>query len=124
MDRVPTAVPQNGHRRRKSQILEARADWLGLLNIILISQLLGSSPIDDVVDDAILLRLCCRHDEVALYIALDPLQRLARAGAHQPVRDLTNAKNLSSVNVDIGSLTAQPTHGRLMNQDAGVRKGE
>src|SRR5438445_7229134 len=81
-------------------------------------------PIDNVVDDAVLLRLCGRHDEVALHITLDPLQRLARAGAHQLVRNLANPQNLACMNINIGSLSTQSTHRRLMNQDARVRQSK
>ena len=35
---------------------------------------LGSRPVDDVVDDAVLLRLRGCHDEVALHVAFDAVQ--------------------------------------------------
>src|ERR1700730_2419536 len=82
---------------------------------------LSPRPIDDVVDDAVFLRLRGRHDEVTLHVTLDPLQRLARAGAHQLVRNLANPQNLSRMNVDIGSLSAQPAHRTLMDKDARIR---
>ena len=41
---------------------------------------------------------------------------------HQLVGDLANAQDLARVNVDVGRLSAQSAHRRLMDQDARVRQ--
>src|ERR1700723_2819313 len=81
-------------------------------------------PIDNIVDDPVFLRLSRGHDEVPLHVTFDPLQRLACARAHQLVRNLANAQNLTRMNVDVGCLSAQSAHRRLMDQDARVRQGK
>src|ERR1039458_6000162 len=81
---------------------------------------LRARPVNDVVDDAVLLRLLRRHDEVAFHVALDAVQRLPCRFAHQLVGDLADAQNLARVDVDVSRLPAQPAHRRLMDQDARV----
>ncbi len=41
-------------------------------------QALRPRPIDNIVDDPVLLRLRRRHNKVPLHIALNPVQRLPR----------------------------------------------
>src|SRR5580704_7893544 len=98
-------------------------DWIHkgpnrFIRAFVFSRSLRPWSVDNVVDDAVLLRLCRSHDEIALHVPLNPLQRLASACAHQLVRDLTDAKNLSRMDVNICRLAAQPSHRGLMDQDA------
>src|ERR1700761_5773634 len=75
---------------------------------------LRARPVDDVVDDAVLLGLLRSHDEVALHVALDALKRLTGVLCHQLVRELADAQNFARMNVDVRRLPLQPAHGRLM----------
>src|ERR1700761_3003705 len=86
--------------------------------------LAAARPVDNLVDDAVFLGLLGIHDEVALHIALDAIERLACVLGHQGVGDFTDAKDFASVNVDVGGLTAEASHGRLMDQNARVGKRE
>jgi hypothetical protein len=81
---VPALVPRIGHITAKivvDKTQEARTIGSSLPGSKT-PQSLRPRPIDNVVNNAVFLGLCGRHDEVALHITLDPLKRLARAGAH------------------------------------------
>src|ERR1700721_1540719 len=80
--------------------------------------LAAARPVNDLIDDAVFLGLLGVHDEVAFYVALNAIERLACVFCHQGVGDFADAKNLTRVNVDVLSLAAKTAHGRLVNQDA------
>src|SRR6202453_5450761 len=79
--------------------------------------------IDDIVYDSVFLSLLRVHDEIALHIFLHFVELLPGVLGEQLVCYLAHAQNLPSMNVDVGSLTGQASHGRWVNQDAGVRQG-
>src|ERR1700678_1790683 len=101
---VPDDIPQTGHNAARPEP-PVRAS-LSNENV----PKLRPGSIDNIVDNPVFLRLRSRHDEVPLHVPLDPLQRLARARAHQLVRYLTNAQNLARMDIDVGCLSAQSAH--------------
>src|SRR5262245_47442524 len=81
----------------------------------------ASRPLsDDFVDDTVFFRLLRGHDVVPLGIFLDPLGRLVRVEHENLVQSLAHAQNLARRDVDIGRLSAQARHERLMDHDARV----
>ena len=67
---------------------------------------LSAGTVDDVVDDAVFLGLLGRHNEVALHVALDAIERLAGVLAHQLVCNLADAKNFAGMDIDVRRLSA------------------
>src|SRR5579859_6168036 len=77
---------------------------------------------NDAIDQAILQGLGRSQDVIAVDIALDPLQRLARGLGNNLVQRVPHAQDLFGVNLDIGGLSRQAAQGRLMNPYARVRQ--
>src|SRR5688500_14646663 len=75
---------------------------------------------DDVIDYPVFLPLVGRHDVVALGVFLDPLERLPGVVHQDFIQALAHAQNFAGMNVDIGRLSRQPLHQRLMNDDARI----
>src|ERR1700722_2929493 len=81
-------------------------------------------PVYDFVNNAVLFCLLRVHDEVSLNIAFNAFQWLRGVLRHQLVGDLADAQNLAGMNIDIGRLTRESAHRRLVDQDTGVRKSK
>src|SRR5579872_3155604 len=80
--------------------------------------------VDDVIHKAVLLGLVRVHDEIALHIFLDLFKGLPGVQCHDAVQVLAHAQDLTGVDVDVGRLSAQATHVRLVDEDARVRQRE
>ena len=66
---------------------------------------LGAGPCDDVVDEAVLLRLSGAHREVTIRITLDLLKALPGVLSHDLVHTLADPEDLPRVDIDLRSLT-------------------
>src|SRR4051794_32601755 len=72
---------------------------------------------EHLVDDAVLEGLGRREDVVAVDVAVDLLNGLAGVLSHGLLEPGTHAKNLRSLNLDVGCLTlASLAHRRLVDQ--------
>src|SRR5258706_11971066 len=77
------------------------------------------SPLpDDIVNNTVFLALVGPHDVVPLRVILDALQRLPRVVRQDLVQPFAGPEQLPRMNIDIGRLSAQPLHPRLMDEDA------
>src|ERR1700693_767781 len=74
---------------------------------------------DDLVDEAVRLRLCRAHDEVAVGVLGDPLDGLSAVEREQLVEELAHAHDLLGLDLDVDRLTGRATV-RLVDQHAGV----
>src|SRR5215216_566417 len=87
-------------------------------------QLLGGLPaLDDLVDDAVLLGLAGRHDEVAVGVVADLLHVLAGVGGQDLVQHAAHADDLAGLDLDVDRLALGPA-GRLVDQDPRVGQAE
>jgi hypothetical protein len=78
--------------------------------------------VNDLVDQAVLLGLLSRHNEVAFHVLLDSLHRLTTVVSQEPVDHRPHPQNLLRVDVNIGCLARKLRHRRLMNDDARVSR--
>jgi len=78
---------------------------------------------DDVVDDAVLLGFLGAHEEVALGVPLDLLDRLPGVRGEHLVERLAHPQDLPRMDLNVRRLALEPAGG-LVDQDAGVRQGE
>src|SRR6266540_180769 len=78
---------------------------------------------EDLVDHAVLLGLLGRHDEVAVGVVADLLDRLARVLSKDLVEELPVPQDLLGLDLDVDGLALRAAVG-LVDQHAGVRKGE
>jgi hypothetical protein len=78
---------------------------------------LRAGPINDFVDDSVILGLLRIHDEIALNVSFDAVQRLTGVPRHQVVGDFPDAQNFPSMNVNVRGLAAESTHRRLMDEN-------
>ena len=62
------------------------------------------------------------HDVVAIDVARHPVHRLTRRIRQNPVQRFAHAQNFFRIDVDIRRLSGQAAHGRLVDQNARVRK--
>jgi hypothetical protein len=65
---------------------------------------------NDLVDQAVLLGLLSRHNEIALHVLLDFLDRLAAVVCQELVDHRPHPQNLLGVDVNIGCLARKPRH--------------
>src|SRR5262245_44146352 len=79
---------------------------------------------DDVIDYPVFLSLVGRHDVIALGVFLDTLERLSRVVDQDLIQPLTHAQNFTSRNVNVGRLSLEPLHQRLMDHDSGIGQGK
>src|ERR1700730_16239444 len=80
---------------------------------------LRPSP-DHIVNNTVFLALIGRHDVVALGIVLDAFDGLARVEDQDFIDALAHAQDLAGRNINIGRLTGQTRHQRLVDDDPGV----
>ena len=66
--------------------------------------------VNDVVDDAVFLRLLRVHDEVALHVLLNFVELLAGVLGQDLVGNLAHAQNFAGVDVDVCRLAAEASH--------------
>src|SRR5512141_2343098 len=84
---------------------------------------LALPPGDHVVHDAVLLRLVRFHDEVAIGVGDDPLERLLRVAGQDLVEPVLDPQDLLRLDGDVGGLALGSAPG-LVDQDARVGQGE
>ena len=65
---------------------------------------------DDTIDDAVAERLFGFHDVIAINVAGDSLNGLARSVGQNLVQGLAHAQDFFGVDVDIGRLSSQTAH--------------
>ena len=78
---------------------------------------------DDFVDEAVVGGVDRAHDEVAVGVLLDPLDRLTGVERKDLVEQLAHAGDLTRLDLDVDRLTRRATV-RLVDQHAGVREDE
>src|ERR1700686_375853 len=81
------------------------------------------AALDDLVDEAVVLRLLGAHEEVAIGVVVDDLDGLATVMREAFVEATVNAEDLLRVDLNVGRLAAESTR-RLMDEHSGVRKTE
>src|SRR5688572_16218183 len=79
---------------------------------------------DDVIDNPVFLPLVRRHDVVPFGILLDPLERLPGVVHQDLVQPLAHAQDFPGMDVDVGRLTRQPLHERLVDHDPRIGQRE
>src|SRR6185312_6770861 len=77
---------------------------------------LGPLP-DDFVNNTVFLPLLRAHDVIPFGVILDALQGLACVMRENLVQALPRAQELARVDIDVGRLTAEALHPRLVNED-------
>src|SRR5205085_96333 len=76
---------------------------------------------DDVVDDAVLLRLLRAHEVVALHVLRDAVERLVRVVGDDLLHPALERDHLARLDLDVGALPLEPA-GHLVDQDLCVRQ--
>ena len=61
---------------------------------------------NDFVDDTILLRLRCTHEEIAVGIALNTFKRLSSMPMDNSIDLIAQVEDLACMNLDVGCLPA------------------
>ena len=79
---------------------------------------------NDLVDHAVIFGLFRVHDVVTFYILFDAFDGLTGMLRENAVDGGAHAENFFGVKIDVGSLSAEAAHPRLVNQDPGIRQGE
>src|SRR3990167_11226088 len=79
--------------------------------------------VDDLVDEAVLLRLVRRHEVVPVGVFLDFVERLAGVLDEQLVDLLAQPQDLAGLDRDVGRRTLHPAP-RLVDHDPRGREGE
>jgi hypothetical protein len=64
--------------------------------------------VNDLIDQAVPLGLLSRHNEVALHVLFDLLDRLPAVVCHELVDDRPHPQNLLRVDINICSLARKP----------------
>src|SRR5436190_11751369 len=82
----------------------------------------GVARRDHSVDDAIRERLPRLHDEVAVGVDVDPLDRLAAVLGQDLLEQVAHAHDLLGRQLQVGDLSVADLAVRLVQQDAAVRQ--
>src|SRR5207253_7607819 len=76
--------------------------------------------VNNFVDQAVILGLLRRHNEIAFDVFLDFVHRLLAMIGQELVDDRTHAQNFFCMNINVSSLSRQAGHPGLMNQNTRV----
>src|SRR5688572_21886820 len=79
--------------------------------------------VDDLADEAVLLRVFGIQPEIAARVILDPRKRLTCLTCKQPVDALSHLQDLARFDFDVARAAAVAA-GRLMQEEARVRQTE
>src|ERR1019366_5303276 len=114
-EQTPSSQKRAGTRRaRRGEKVELALDWDG-------AQIAAG---DDAIDHAVEDGLIGLHDVVAVHILGNAVDGLAGGAGQHGVEDFAHAQDFAGVDIDIGGLSGQALHGRLVNHDARIGQAE
>src|SRR3954470_15496927 len=113
-----TARPgRYARRKNRSAVRPARSGGSRLMGVVLVAG--RRTLVEDLVDEAELLRLAGAEELVAVDRPLDRLERLAGIFRHQRIHVVAHAKDFLRLDLDVASHALGPPR-RLVDHDPGV----
>jgi hypothetical protein len=79
--------------------------------------------LDDVIHDAVRLRLLRGHNEITFHVLLNLFKRLARMKREKLVERVASPEDFPGVDIDVSSLAGKAGHPGLVDENSGVGQG-